>query len=118
MNELVKRLSEGDHAVELGLRPEKSPTVFRECVDRGYMYVKFTGTRGGTELGVRLDKQETRWDDVDIQNQRGTFHLVGRLKLNYVPVRCVADIDLATWTGTGHLEVLKEEEELPEPAQV
>jgi hypothetical protein len=110
MNELVKRLAEGDHAVELGLRPEKSVVVFRECVDRGYIYVKFTGTRGGTELGIRLDKQETKLEGADIETQSGTVRLVGRLKLNYVPVKCIADIDLATWEGTGHLEVLKEEE--------
>jgi hypothetical protein len=34
-------------------------------------------------------------------------HLEGALKLDGVPVRCVADIELSTVTGTGRLEILE-----------
>ena len=34
-------------------------------------------------------------------------HVEGTLTLNYVPVRCVADIDLATLNGTGQLVVVE-----------
>jgi hypothetical protein len=36
------------------------------------------------------------------------IRVVGDLILDYVPVRCVADIELTTYQGTGHLDVLAE----------
>ena len=56
MNDLVKRLCEGSHPVEVSLRPERTVKLFKEMLDRGHVLVKFTQTRGGTELGVPLDK--------------------------------------------------------------
>lgn len=101
---LVKFLSEGDHPVEITLRPEKTVGLLREAIDRGYVLVKFTNTRGGTELGVRLDGDNTDLSQADFDKQRGKVHLVGGLTLNYAKVRCIADIDLQTLTGQGHLE--------------
>jgi uncharacterized protein YbdZ (MbtH family) len=49
---MVDRLCKGDHPVEAGLRPEKTVKLFKEALDRNYVRVKFTKTRGGTELGV------------------------------------------------------------------
>ncbi len=40
----------------------------------------------------------------DFENQVGTLHLVGGLTLNYVHVRCVAEVDLQTMQGRGRLE--------------
>src|SRR5260221_10372403 len=48
---LVDRLSEGEHPVELSLRPEKSVRFLREALERNYVFLRFTDTRGGTELG-------------------------------------------------------------------
>ena len=50
MDELVARLSAGDHPVEASLRPEKTIKALKECIDRGYVHIKFTETEGGTEL--------------------------------------------------------------------
>ncbi len=108
MSELVKRLSEGDHPVEASLRPEKTVQALKERIDRGYVHVKFTDTKGGTELGVRLDQEATDLSKADFDNQTGSVHLVGSLTLDYVKVRCVADIDLKTLTGKGHLEPVEE----------
>ena len=47
---LADRLCEGDHPVETGLRPEKTVKLFKEAIDRNYVHIKFTNTRGGTEL--------------------------------------------------------------------
>ena len=101
---LVKRLSEGDHPVEVGLRPEKVVKAFKEALDRGYVHIKFTDTKGGTELGVRLDGGATDLSQADFDSIEGTAHLVGNLTLNYVKVRCIADIDLQSLSGKGHLE--------------
>jgi len=106
MNDLVQRLSTGTHPVEVSLRPEKSLKGFKECLDRGFVHIKFTNTRGGTELGVRLDRNLSNQTTADLEKGSGTIKLVGPLTLNYVKVRCIADVDVATLSGTGKLEVV------------
>ncbi|WDD36579.1 MbtH domain protein (plasmid) [Nostoc sp. UHCC 0926] len=104
MNELVQRLSQGKHSVEASLRPKKTSTALKESIDRGYVHIKFTQTKGGTDLGVRLDTQASNWSEADFTQSTGKVHLVGNLTLNYVKVRCIADIDLETLEGKGYLE--------------
>ncbi|MEH1834787.1 MAG: MbtH domain protein [Nostoc sp.] len=108
MNELVQRLSQGDHPVEASLKPEKTVTAFKESIDRGYVHIKFTNTKGGTDLGVRLDQEASNLNEADFDHQAGKVHLVGNLTLNYEKVRCIADIDLETLEGKGHLESVEE----------
>ncbi|MBW4666586.1 MAG: MbtH domain protein [Cyanomargarita calcarea GSE-NOS-MK-12-04C] len=107
MNELVQRLSEGEHPVEASLRPEKTATALKESIDRGYVHIKFTNTQGGTDLGIKLDPEASNFNDADFEHQKGEVHLVGELTLNYVQVKCIADIDLTTLGGKGHLELLE-----------
>ncbi|MBG1258975.1 MbtH domain protein [Nostoc commune] len=104
MNELVQRLSSGEHSVEASLRPEKTATALKESIDRGYVHIKFTNTSGGTDLGIRLDPEASNLQEADFEHQTGRVHLVGNLTLNYVKVRCIADIELASLEGKGHLE--------------
>jgi uncharacterized protein YbdZ (MbtH family) len=103
-DDLVRRLSEGSHPIEAGLRSAKNGHALKECIDRGYVHIRFTNTRGGTELGVRLDTDAIDLGHADFEKQTGSVRLVGRLTLNYVNVRCVAEINLDTLTGEGHLE--------------
>ncbi len=105
ISELVKRLSEGDHPVTAG-GPDPSAKKLGEEVGREYVHIKFTGTKGGTDLGVRLDSSVSKLEGADFENATGKVHLEGTLKLNYVPVRCMADIDLASLEGTGHLSII------------
>jgi hypothetical protein len=104
MNDLVRRLSEGEHPVEVCIRPESTVKAFKECIDRGYVHIKFTQTRGGTELGVKLDPQACDFSKGDFDRSAGSVRLVGGLTLDYVKVRCIADIDLTMLSGKGHLE--------------
>jgi hypothetical protein len=106
MDELVQRLSEGEHPIIT--QRYKSAEELKQAIDRGYVLVKFTDTRGGTELGVRLDSTMTNLGGADFSRPAGSVHLAGNLTLNYVKVRCVADVDLATLEGQGHLEILEE----------
>ncbi len=106
MDELVQRLSEGDHPVIT--QRYKSTEELKQAIDRGYVLVKFTDTRGGTELGVRLDNALTDLSQADWEQSTGTIHLAGNLTLNYVKIRCVADVDVAALEGKGHLEILEE----------
>jgi uncharacterized protein YbdZ (MbtH family) len=102
-DDLVKRLSEGAHPVVASLRPEKTIKAFKERIDLGYVHLRFVDTRGGTELGVRLDSGALDLSYADFENQTGSVHLEGGLTLNYQKVRCIADIDLQTLAGTGYL---------------
>lgn len=106
MDELVQRLAEGDHPVIT--RRAESVEELKQSIDRGYVLVTFTDTRGGTELGVRIDDALTDLSGADYEQVAGSVYLAGNLTLNYVKVRCVVDIDLATLRGKGHLEILEE----------
>jgi len=105
MSDLVRKLSQGSHRVELTLRPEKNRQTLKGCLERGYVHVKFTDTRGGTELGVKIDEGTAQLALAGVDGGESAIHLSGNLSLDYVPVRCVADINLDTFEGTGHLEV-------------
>lgn len=106
MDDLVHRL-QSPQRVEVTIRPERTGTRLKECVDRGYVHVKFVETKGGTELGVRIDPEASDFTQADFDRGTGSVQIVGSLKLNYVPVRCHARIELATFEGTGYLEVVE-----------
>lgn len=102
MNDLTKRLTV-DQPIIMG---GSEPTVeeLRERTgEMGYMLVKFTETRGGTELGFPLDREATDLSGANFDEGTGTVHVEGHLILNDDPVRCIANIDLATLKGTGRL---------------
>jgi hypothetical protein len=105
MSDLVTQLANGRHPIEVSLRPNRTVAALKECLDRGYVHVKFTGTRGGTELGVPVDRERSRLNEADLDAGSGSLTIVGRLSLDFVPVTCVATIDVATLTGAGHLEL-------------
>ena len=100
---LVDRLCEGEHPVEGGLRPEPTVKLFKEAIDRKYVHIKFTDTKGGTELGVSLDMQACNFSNADFEKGVGVLHLEGGLTLDYVKVRCIAEIELESLSGRGHL---------------
>lgn len=52
--------------------------------------------------------ERTRLDGADFEAGTGSVHLVGGLTLNYDKVQLVADIDLASLKGTGHLVLIEE----------
>jgi uncharacterized protein YbdZ (MbtH family) len=100
---LVEKLCEGDHPVIASLRPEKTVNAFKDRIDMGYVHIKFTETKGGTELGIRLDRNTLDLSQADFENQEGAAHLEGELTLDYVKVRCVVDLDLKSLAGKGRL---------------
>jgi hypothetical protein len=100
---LVDKLCEREHPVEVGLRPERTVKLFKEAIDRDYIHIKFMQTRGGTEVGFRLNRDASDLSAADFENGRGTVHVERSLTLDYVPLKCVADIDLSTLEGKGHL---------------
>ena len=72
-------------------------------------HIKFTQTRGGTELGINVDLNNTNLTEIDFNKGEGLLHIEGTTNLNYNAVSCIADIDLATRKGEGCLQVVEEE---------
>ena len=107
INELVKRLSEGKHEVVIGHRDEPYEEI-KERIEDGYIHIKFTQTRGGTELGINVDLNSTNVKDLDFNKGEGFLHIEGTTNLNYNAVRLIADIDLASRKGEGYLVVSEE----------
>jgi hypothetical protein len=108
MSELVQRLSEGDHPIIVGGPQPSLEELSKRISALHYVFIKFTDTRGGTDLGVRVDTEATDLSHANFELGTGNVHIEGTLTLNYVKARCIADIDLATLTGTGHLVVMED----------
>jgi hypothetical protein len=104
MSALVEKLSEGWHPIAVSVRPEHSLKAFRECLDRGYVLIKFTGTKGGTELGISINQEQSDLTAADLNAGTGRLKVSGILKLDYISVRCIADIELPGLQGIGRLE--------------
>jgi hypothetical protein len=104
MSELVQKLSQGDHKIEVSIRPDRTPKALLECIQKGYVHLKFPETRGGTDLYVPLIKDETKLNGGDFEAGTGSIELVGKLTLDYQDVKCRATINLATMDGHGKLE--------------
>jgi hypothetical protein len=109
MSELVTKLAEGDHPVVVGGSQPTLEELKRRLTEMRYVFIKFTDTRGGTDLGFQVDEEATRHEGADFEQGTGTIHVEGHLKLDYVPVTVVADVDLATLSGTGHLLIRQED---------
>jgi hypothetical protein len=105
MTDLPTRLSQGNTKVTYRARREDARAELKEAIDRGYVHVLFTETQGGTELGFKLDEERSDLAGADWERGEGKVRLVGELTLDGVPVRCVAEIDLATVEGEGRLEI-------------
>lgn len=110
MNDLVQRLTQ-EQRVVASVRPETTVEGFKAAVDRKYVHIKFTETRGGTELGFPLEEEHSDLSGGDFEKGEGEVKLAGRLNLDGVPVRVHATLDLSTVEGTGHLEILEEDAE-------
>ena len=70
MSELVQFLCKGDHPVEASLR-EKTRAALKASIAGGHVRIKFTDTRGGTELGVPIDRSRS-----DLRAPESTWSLI------------------------------------------
>ena len=108
MNELVERLSIGKHPVVFEMQSKGMQEVKHRLMDLKFVFVKFTNTKGGTELGINVEDSFTSLTNANFEEGIGNIHVVGWCILNYHKVRCIADIDVATREGTGYLELFNE----------
>lgn len=104
MNELVQKLTQ-EQRIIASLRPEPTVEQLKASVGRGYVLIKFTETRGGTELGIRMIPELSNTTEANFETGTGKLWLAGDLTLDYVPVRFHGHINLETMEGTGRLEI-------------
>jgi thioesterase domain-containing protein/acyl carrier protein len=102
---LISRLGQAQ-PVEVSLRPRPTAELLEAAVNRGHIHLRFPGTRGGTELGVRLERGACDLGGADFRGGTGTLRLVGEVSLDGVGLRCHADIELRTFQGLGRVERL------------
>lgn len=108
MDELVSRLCTGEHPVSFEERVKQLKQV-EDRIRDGFVFVKFTQTRGGTELGIDLVPSECDFSNADFASGKGKVHVVGTCELNYCKVKCIADVDLSSREGNGYLQLLDQE---------
>jgi hypothetical protein len=104
MHDLTERLTV-EQPIMMGGADPTAEELLERTGEMGYVLVKFTQTRGGTELGFPLDRDATDLSGANFDEGTGTVHVEGYLILNDDPVRCIADIDVATLKGTGRLKL-------------
>jgi hypothetical protein len=102
MDDLTQRLTSDQPVVVGGPQPTLEE-LKKRVTEIGHAFIKFTETHGGTDLGIRVDRAACDLSEADFENGSGTVHVEGTVILNDDPVRCVANLDLATLKGTGHL---------------
>src|SRR5947209_11130427 len=85
MNELVQRLSQGEHPIAVGGPNPSLEELQKRLVEIKYVFIKFTGTRGGTDLGVSVDQATTDISQANFADGTGVVHIEGTLTLNYIP---------------------------------
>ena len=107
MDELVKKLSNGVHPIKFESRTEEIQEI-KDRLDDGFVFATFTKTRGGTELGINVEKDLTDISKADFEKGKGHLHISGTCELNYHKIRCVADVDFTSREGTGYLIPLDE----------
>jgi hypothetical protein len=106
VSELVKRLSNGKHAIILEERNDSYADI-KKRIENGFVHVKFNKTNGnGTEIGIDLDTRKTIHNNAEFDIMKGLIHIEGETNLNGSQVRCIADIDLATKSGEAYLVVI------------
>lgn len=108
MNDLVQRLSVAHQPIVVGGAKPTLEDFKQRIYDFRYVFLTFTQTQGKTELGIRVDSEATDLQQANFESGRGIAHIEGTLTLNFTKVRCIADVDLSTLQGTGHLIALEE----------
>lgn len=105
MDSLVEKLSKGKHHIIFDQRTKDIKEV-KERLENGFVFVTFTQTAGGTELGINVDNKLTDIKNADFIKGKGSLHLEGTCTLNYHKVQCIADVNLETREGRGYLKIL------------
>lgn len=102
----VAFLVQGTHPITT--RPtDRNSRELKESLDRNYLHLTFTDTRGGTSLGISIDPKKSKLNSADFEQEKGSVHIEGSLILDYVRLKCCADINLSDLEGIARLEIIE-----------
>jgi len=104
MDRLVKQLTTGKHNVILEPHAKTLEEIKKRISELKFVFIRFTETQGGTELGLKIDPNKNDISEEDFDLEKGKICLVGSCELNYHQVLCHTEIDLKTRRGTAQLE--------------
>jgi len=102
MDKLLKKLSENEHTVKFEERIDDY-NVIKQRIKGGLIFLTYIETHDATELGLNLDKGNCDFDTADFENRCGQIHIEGECMLNFVSIRIIADINLATRIGKARM---------------
>ncbi len=105
MDDLVERLLKRQ-PIAFESRTDTLNEVKERLMEMKFVFITFTETKGGTELGIDVDMDLTDIKNADFDEGTGVISVIGTCMLNYQKVRCVSEVDLSTKKGTGFLELL------------
>ncbi|WP_375333156.1 MULTISPECIES: hypothetical protein [unclassified Candidatus Tisiphia] len=108
MDDLVERLL-NKQPIDFESRTDSMEELKERLIEMKFVFVTFTETSGGTELGIDVDLDLTDIENADFDKGAGIIRVIGTCKLNYQKVRCIAEVDLSTKKGTGYLDPLDED---------
>lgn len=106
--DLVARLSSCEQPVEVVLEGDSVSAGFKKQLALGVVKLKFTDTRGGTQLSVPLDPKLCDFCEANSDEANGRIRIGGTLALDYFAVRCLAEVELRTLRGLGKLEIVQD----------
>ncbi|WP_079978231.1 MbtH family protein [Parachlamydia acanthamoebae] len=78
---------------------EKSPIDFQNSINKGFVYFNFPNTKGGTSVRVRIDNA--------VADSSDSMHLEGSFILDYVHLKCIAEVSLSNLKGSAFLHIQK-----------
>jgi uncharacterized protein YbdZ (MbtH family) len=102
---LVQRLSGDNHRVEVRTTVEDKTAYLRDRLEIGYLHVFFPDTRGGTEIGVKLDA-ETSNIALEQIAKGNDINLRGHLVLDDIAAVCQIRLHPSDLVGRGGLSAL------------
>ena len=102
LGQLVNKLLVGKHRIILARTKTLDDLVM--AIKDNFVLLLFPDTNGGTELGVRLDRNESRVNEADLTTGTGVIYLVGQLTLDFQAVVLRAEIEVQRFAGQAWLE--------------
>lgn len=105
MDSLVERLL-SNQPIEFESRTDTLEELKERLTEIKFVFITFPKTKGGTELGIDVDLDLTDIKNANFDKGAGNIRVIGTCELNYQKVRCIAEVDLSTKKGTGHLELV------------
>lgn len=107
MSELVRQLSQGKHRIALDRYG--SAVELRSRIEGGIVLVKFIDTAGGTELGVRVERNSVIYRTANVDLGADTVQFDGHVTLDFMRVQCHSEVDLGSMSGEGYLVLVSDQ---------